>query len=340
MLAEGVVGIGPVGGACRVGQIYHIAVGVVQVIARPHAAGPADQIGASKVIVGNASVFQLRRHIAAVQQEGRPDEAGHLAGTDTGGVVGVIGKRARAVGGAELVEMVVGIGGASAAADGFADDIAVAVVGVADGFGGGTVVLNLIANAVVAVVDVGGVVILRAGDAHAGAISGGIVGVVHRHPAGFRLLRQTTHAVVGITGDFARVVSFGFLIAAGVVGIVEGRNDRISQLIGNAGDPVGLVVGVAFHDAVGVGQTGAVAVGIVGIFRLLDTGFADGGQAVQIVIGVGHVLNDRAVPGQGKAGPVICRIVGILLGIGDSAGGGAAGSHLIIVYHSQCTYEI
>ena len=125
LLAEGVVGIGPVGSACGIGQIYHIAVGVIQIVSRPHAAGPADQIGASKVIVGNASVFQLRCHIAAVQQEGRPDEAGHLAGTDTGGVVGVIGKRARTVGGAELVEMVVGIGGASAAADGFADDIAV-----------------------------------------------------------------------------------------------------------------------------------------------------------------------------------------------------------------------
>ena len=59
--------------------------------------------------------------------------------------------------------------------------------------------------------------------------------------------------VIGIAGCFSGVVCFGFLVSAGIVGIRESGKDGISGLVGNTGDPVGLVVGVAFDNAVGVG---------------------------------------------------------------------------------------
>ena len=49
------------------------------------------------------------------------------------------------------------------------------------------------------------------------------------------------------------MVGFGFLVSAGIVGIRESGKNGISGLVCNAGNPVGLVIGVAFDNAVGVG---------------------------------------------------------------------------------------
>ena len=48
-----------------------------------------NQVDAPGVGRKDLVIPDLADHIAAVQQEGCPDEAGHLAGTNTGGVVGV-----------------------------------------------------------------------------------------------------------------------------------------------------------------------------------------------------------------------------------------------------------
>lgn len=46
-----------------------------------------------------------------------------------------------------------------------------------------------------------------------------VVGIVHRQAICLRLLGQSTQAVMGITGDFAGVIGFDFLTAAGIVGV-------------------------------------------------------------------------------------------------------------------------
>lgn len=102
------------------------------------------------------------------------------------------------------------------------------------------------------------------------------------------------------------------LTAAGVVGICVRRNDTLFVAVFEQNHPVRLVIAVRFSHAVCIGQTGAVAVRVIGICGLLPATLADRGQPVQYVIGVRNVL-DSAVRGHLETGPVARKVVSVLL---------------------------
>ena len=133
-VAEGIVGVGFGDCAGSIGQVDHIAVGVVEVIAGFVIACATNQICTAEIGGINGAAVLLGHHIAAVQQVGDGRQIGLLAGADALRVV-AIGIGAVGIGGAcQLVEVVVGIAGIGSAADGFGQHVAVGIMSIADGF--------------------------------------------------------------------------------------------------------------------------------------------------------------------------------------------------------------
>ena len=94
------------------------------------------------------------------------------------------------------------------------------------------------------------------------------------------------------------------LTAAGVVGICVRRNDTLFVAVFEQNYPVRLVIAVRFSHAVCIGQTGTIAVRIIGICSLRGPVCIDGCQPIQIVIEIVGLLELRAVLRDCEARPI------------------------------------
>ena len=88
-VAKGIVGVGFGDCAGWIGQVYDIAVGVVEVVILAVASCAANQICAAEIGGINGAAVLLGHHIAAVQQVGDGRQIGLLAGADALRVVAV-----------------------------------------------------------------------------------------------------------------------------------------------------------------------------------------------------------------------------------------------------------
>ena len=218
--------------------------------------------------------------------------------------------------GNQLVEAVVGVG-RGVGRGGLGQGVAVGVVGIGSCDGFTVFGLGFRQQAVVGVVGVARDIVLCSRDRHPGAVARRVVAVAHRQAIGFALLRQSAQTVIDITGNFAGMIGFGLLTSRGVVGVAE-RGKRLFALFVFQGyNPVCLVVVVGFFHPVGIGQTGPVAVDVVGVAGLQNSILAHRRQPVQVVVRVSDILHDLAVFRQDKARPVPRQIVGVRLGVGN-----------------------
>ena len=123
-------------------------------------------------------------------------------------------------------------------------------------------------QAVVRVISVADGVVFCAADRHCRAVAADIIGVILRQCARFALLHQSVQAVIDVARDLAVSSRLCLLAPACIIGICI-RRDLVAVVpVFERNDPICLIVAVGLGHAVCVGQTGPVAIRVIGISSL------------------------------------------------------------------------